>query len=328
MKFWICFIIILAATFSLQAAATPLETFCPHFSTNMPIIWQAPTNQLPKSFWTYKMLAPCPFTATILSNAVMLASLESKGFPKPSTQNSCFYADDCQQCSCAISCYFSIMPESGSIQFNEPHKNNLSEAIPDDDEIVKVALECATRFGLNGAHLIPRKVYVTLCDSNRICGRGIFLSRSLDGIGFRGNGNDNYSPEGFGIEFGGDWQVRSFSFAWPELKRDKSSRTLDANEIVSCIRAQKTIVLPNSDEEGYFNRIKLLAAAKKLNVTKITPYYGEGIYGDAGDDQPKAVSPYAELEAVADFGNSNVTVQLVSPIIALDMTRLMQSKAK
>jgi hypothetical protein len=31
----------------------------------------------------------------------------------------------------------------------------------------------------------------------------------------------------------------------------------------------------------------------------------------------------AELEAVADFGNSNATVRLLSPIIASDASRLL-----
>ena len=142
-------------------------------------------------------------------------------------------------------------------------------------------------------------------------------------MGFRGDGNDNWSPEGFGIEFGGDWQVRAFSIAWPDLERGEKSRTLHANEIISCLRAQKIIVLPNGDEEKYFERIKWLANAAKLTITKITPYYGEGILGDTNESPPKVVSPYAELEAVADLGDTNVTFQFVSPIVASDMARLI-----
>jgi hypothetical protein len=308
---------VFATAFSLQAATPRLEDFCPHFSTNMPVVWQAPTALLPASLWRYKMLVPRPFKAEVLSNAVMLASLENRGFPSPSTNITCFYSDDCH-CLCTIPCYFSIVPESGGIQFNEPHRNDLSE-----DEILKLAWECAKRFGINHAELIPRKVYVSVCDSNRICGRGIFLSRSLDGVGFRGNGNDNWSPEGFGIEAGGNWQIRSFSIAWPDLERGEKSRTLNADETIACLRAQKIIVLPNGDEEKYFERIRWLANATKVTVTKITPYYGEGILGDTNENPAKVVSPYAELEATADLDNTNVAFQFVSPIIASDMARLM-----
>ena len=315
---------ILALVYPASAGPPTWQELNSHLYTNGPIVWQASTDKMPKSFWTYKMLTPRRFTRAVLSNAVVLASLESKGFPEPSLQNSCFLLDDCQSCQCIRPCYFSIMPETGGIAFNEPHQNNLSDAIPDDDDIVKLAFECAARFGLTRPYLIPRKVYVTLCDSNRICGRGIFLSRSLDGIGFRGNGNDE-SPEGFGMEVGGNWQIRSFSLAWPELVREKSSRTLNAAEIISCIRAHKAIVLPAPDEEDYFARLKTLATAKKLTITKIIPYYGEGIIGEVptNDLPPEFVTPFAELEAVADFGNSNAVVQLVSPILSSEVNRLL-----
>jgi len=324
MKAFAVFALMLASALSSSAVLPTWQELNSHLFTNALIVWQSPTNPLPKSFWTYKMLVPRRFTRVVLSNAVVLASLEGKGFPEPSLQNSCFLSDDCQSCSCMRPCYFSIMPETGSIAFDEPHQNNLSNAIPDDDDIVKLAFECAARFGLTGPYLIPRKVYVTLCDSNRICGRGIFLSRSLDGIGFRGNGNDE-SPEGFGMEVGGNWQIRSFSLAWPELVRDKSSRTLNAAEIIHCIRAHKAIVLPDPDEEDYFARLKTLAGAKKLTITKITPYYGEGIIGEVptNDLPPEFVTPFAELEAVADFGNSNAAVRLVSPILSSEVSRLL-----
>jgi hypothetical protein len=313
--------ILTTMSFSLRAAILPMENFCPHFSTNILVVWQAPTNQLPTNLGNYKMLVPRPFKAGVLSNAVMLASLENLGFPKPDTNLTC-YSDDCH-CSCVSFCYFTIAPESGAIQFTEPHRNDLSEAIPDEKQILNMAWECAAQFGINRKELIPRKVYVSNCDSNRICGRGIFLSRSLDGIGFRGNGNDGYSPEGFGIEVGGDWQIRSFTITWPDLKRSEKSRTLNADEIIACLRAQKAIVLPNNDEEKYFERIKWLANATKVTITKVTPYYGEGILGDTNDIPAKVVSPYAEIEAIADLENTNVPFQFVSPIIASDMNRLL-----
>jgi len=43
-----------AAAFSSLADTSSLEKFYPHFFTNTPIIWQAPTNHLPKTLWTYK----------------------------------------------------------------------------------------------------------------------------------------------------------------------------------------------------------------------------------------------------------------------------------
>jgi hypothetical protein len=103
----------LAAAFS-SAAAPPLETFCPHFPTNAQIVWQAPTNHLPKNFWIYKRLPPRPFSATVISNAVVLASLQSKGFPKPSTNDFYLAADHPPNYPGTIPVIFSITPKSAS----------------------------------------------------------------------------------------------------------------------------------------------------------------------------------------------------------------------
>jgi hypothetical protein len=86
--------------------------------------------------------------------------------------------------------------------------------------------------------------------------------------------------------------------------------------------------MPNGDEENYFDRLKTLASAKKLTITKITPYYGEGMFGDVPtNDVPcKYATPFAELEAVADFGNSNATVRLLSPILSSEVRRLLGVK--
>jgi hypothetical protein len=82
------FTAIFATAFSSFADFTNSpENFSPHFSTNTGIIWQAATNDLPKSFWIYKRLPPHPFSATVISNAIVLASLQTKGFPKPSTND-------------------------------------------------------------------------------------------------------------------------------------------------------------------------------------------------------------------------------------------------
>jgi hypothetical protein len=84
---------ILAIIFSFRAAAfTSLEDISPHFSTNAQIIWQAPTNHLPKSFWIYKKL-PRVFSATTISNAMILATFQNKRFPKPSTNQIVIWAD-------------------------------------------------------------------------------------------------------------------------------------------------------------------------------------------------------------------------------------------
>ncbi len=88
--------------------------------------------------------------------------------------------------------------------------------------------------------------------------------------------------------------------------------------------------MPQGDESGYFARIKHLGDAKSLSITKITAYYAEGVLGDVptNDVPAELVIPIAELQTIADFGNSNAPAVVVSPILSSEVVRLLSNKAK
>lgn len=329
------FTAIFATAFSSFADFTNSpENFSPHFSTNTGIIWQAATNDLPKSFWIYKRLPPHPFSATVISNAIVLASLQTKGFPKPSTNDFYIPEDKPANYPGSIPIIFSITPKSSTLFYGMPHPGTNTLGIPADEILVKHAWACAVQLGVD-----PSKVALKVMTSrfnkdenyddltNQICGRGVFLSRLLDGIYFWGNGDDGPN-EGFWIEFGSSGKIQVFSLNWPNLKRFENQQAASPQQIIACIKAQKTIVIPNANEETYFQRIRTLANAKKFIVTKITPYYSEGRFGETptNDLPSEIIEPIAELEAVADFGNSNATVRLLSPIISSEVNRLLKAK--
>jgi hypothetical protein len=226
--------------------------------------------------------------------------------------------------------FFLIQPATTTISFSSTNLIFSTNDVPDDETVTRRAFECAARFGLDRAYLIPKNVYNasnapgrTDIFTNGICARGIYLSRKLDGIGFFGDAND--ISEGFSIEFGSHGQIRSFELVWPNLKPDQNNRTASRDEIIRCIREQRILIFPDNDEPNYFERVKGLASARTFTITKITPYYGEGIFGETPPDDtpPEFITPFAELEAIADFGNSNAAVRLVSPIISSDVTRLL-----
>jgi len=306
------------------------ENFSPHFSTNTEIIWQA-TNRLPESLWIYKRLPPHPFSATVISNAVVLASLQSKGFPKPSTNDFYILEDKGPNYPSLIPEIFCISPKSATISYWLPHPDNNLLGIPADEVLVRRAWAYARELGVDPAqvafktltsHFNQDENYNDL--TNQLCGRGVFLSRQLDGISFTDIG-DNGANGGFWIEFGSHEQIRAFSLVWPDLKRDKFKQTASPQQIIACIRAHKIIVIPNYNEEKYFERVRTLANAKKFTITKITPNYTEGVMGEVptNDAPPEFITPFADLEAVADFGNSNATVRLVSPIVSSEVSRLL-----
>ena len=336
MKAFVSFLAVLAAACSAFAGPTNyLERFSPDFSANTAIIWQAQTNQLPKSLWIYKRLPPQPFLASVISNAVVLAGVQDRGFPIPST-NAFFIWSAFDPCGIAFS-IFSIQPASTAISFTSTNQDSSAENVPDDETIKQRAYECAARFGLDAAHLVANDVYTRSpavgCNgtqTNGICARGIHLTRKLDGVSFFTLGKDTDDREGFSLELGSRGQIRSFSLVWPNLQRDRADSIASPLEIVRCIRGHRVLVLPDEDKPDLFGRIKTLAGAKTFTVTKITPFYSEGVFGDlpTNEEPPKTIDPFAELEAVADFGNSNMPVRLLSPILASDVVRLTMAKNK
>jgi hypothetical protein len=165
-------------------------------------------------------------------------------------------------------------------------------------------------------------------ETNFIRGRGIFLSRQLDGIPFFSADDTGCDCEGFSIEFGSGGHIQFFAFRWSELERYKSQQTASLQELTQCIKAHRTMVLSYDGEEAYLSKLKTLANATKLTITKITPYYMDDVFGDlpANYVPSKFATPFALLDAVADFGTSNATLRIISPILSSDVKKLLESK--
>jgi len=324
---------ILGAASSASAAPPTWEELSSRLFTNAAIVWQAPTDKLPKSFWIYQRKLPRIFSATVISNAIVLGSLQGKGFPKPSTNDFFIPEDKGPNYPGALATLFGIRPSDANMYFSVPNYGAGSgDKIPSDETIAAGAWKYAHQLGLDPAQLVQERFYTHLCDSdtsgqatNHVCGRGVFLSRQLEGISFFSGDNDGSGGEGFSIEFGSRGQIRIFSLRWSMVERHESQPTASPQDIIRCIQAHKTFVLPTPDEEDYFARLIKLAGVKKLTITKITPYYGEGVFGEVPtNDAPcNVATPFAELEAIADFGTSNTTVRLLSPIIASEVKRLL-----
>jgi hypothetical protein len=301
---------------------------------NAEIVWQVPTNALPKNLWVYHRLMPHVFPATVISNAVVLGSLQKRGFPKPSTNDFFILQVVPPNWPGPILTLLGIRPADANLYFSKASFTPVSQKeIPDDETIIKLARKYAPQLGLDPAKLVQEKIYAHSCDTdqaaNAVCGRGVFFSRQFDGIPFFSAADNGESAEGFSIEFGEYGKIQSFSVRWSDVERYKNERAASPDEIIRCIRAHKAIVMPNFRDDD-FATLKKLATAKKFTITKITPYYGEGIFGEVPtNDMPcEFATPFAELEAVADFGSSNTTVRLLSPILSSEVVRLLANKTR
>jgi len=325
---------VLLAIFSSVAvgATNSLQRFCPRFSTSTKITWAAPTNQLPKQLWIYHRLPPQPFPGPLIAAAANLASIETKSFP-PSSTNSFFIPSLPDACGHGT-VVFSLQPDSGTISFSSTNRNQTTNDLPSEAVVTTRAFECAKRLGLKQAELVPK----AFCDSfnapgtgcgssiTGLFGRGIFLSRILDGISFYGDANNG--SDGLCVDFGSGGKIRSFSLVWPRLERLRQSACISPEQIVRCIREQRIIVVPGDNEENYFDRIQRLTTAKAFTILKINAAYGEGIFGEAPTNSTPAqfITAFAEAEALADVGTSKMQVRFVCPIMQSDFDRLIVQK--
>lgn len=316
------------AAFSSAAAQSSWRELSAQFFTNATVIWRATNEDLPKNLWIYRTTGPRIFPQTTISNAIVLGDLKNRGIPASSTNDTCIY-DECH-CSCAIHCLFSINPQYGSISFYSPLQTDSTQHLPDDNQIIQWAWSYSRQLDIDSRQIVKKNLtshFNTDTNGNpilnQISGRGVYLSRVLDGIPFSGKGTDG-SEEGFWIEFGSYNTIRAFCLIWLELKRDHQSEIASTQQMIRCIRANKAMLMPE-DEEDYFTKLALLSHAKTVTVTKLTPYYCQGIFDDESKNAPSEfVTPFAELEAIANLEKTNLPVRIVCPITLSDINRLLK----
>jgi hypothetical protein len=308
-----------------------MERFSPHLAPTTPIRWQAGITNVPKQIWVYRRILPFVFPEAVISNAMVLASLQSKGFPKPAREPYFISKDVPANWCCGVPVIFDINPSNATLSYSNPDQSTSTAGIPDDKTILKRARLCALELGIDHSHY-KAKNWTSHFNkdsdgndlANQICGRGVFLSRELDGMAFWGTG-DNGPSEGFWLEFGSQGKIQGFSLNWPKLERFQQQPTASPQEIIACIRARKVIALPGSNEEHYFERLKALAGAKTLTITKITPYFVDGIFGEEPTNEIPStfIAPVAELEAVADLGTNQASCRIYAPILSADVRRVL-----
>ena len=325
-------LIAMISAMTLPCPADPfalMEKFSPHLSTNTPILWKA-TNQLPKDFWIYRRILPRVLSATVISNAIVMASLETNGIPEPSTND--FYVHEDMGPNYAGAIPFGIIPDDAHLYYDAPHPDTNSTDMPDDGILIQRARDCAFQLGVDLALVAAKKPsFIFNSDrdpakpTNQICGRRVFLSRQLHGITFYDH-HDNGWSEGLSFALSSGGKLRSFYLDWPELQRTETRQTASVQQLVALIRAHRVIVLRNDiHEDRFFQRIESLSNAKTFSITNVTPYYFDGELGrtNQNDVPPEYATPIAELDAVADFGNSNAAVRIFSFILSSDVTRAL-----
>ena len=106
--------------------------------------------------------------------------------------------------------------------------------------------------------------------------------------------------------------------------------TATAEEILLCIRAHKTLLVPVHEEDAYLRQVEYVARARKLTITRVTAYYGEGMYGNEPpqNEPAKEVRPVGILDATASLVTNVVSIRLYAPLLLSDVRRLLGPRAQ
>lgn len=303
------------------AGPMTLEDVSPHFPTNAEIVWQAPTNHLPQELPTY-ITVPQMFSTVTISNAMVLAAFP----PKHHISAGDFHLQDGPEDRWSRALDITI--QWGQIMYRVRTDLREPKGVPGGEEVAKRAWEYAAKLDIDPSELFekPESRETKNCEygeaTNQVCSRGTFLTRKIHGLEMR--------DFGLGITFGGQAQLRGFCLLWPDLKVDAVHPLASPEQMTQSIRAHKTVLALTGDGSMDWAKLKALSTARKVTITKITPYYGEGRYGEeATDNGPKReISPLAEMEVMAELEHSNLTVRMLGPILARDARRLLQTKSK
>ena len=120
-----------------------------------------------------------------------------------------------------------------------------------------------------------------------------------------------------------------FSLVWPDLKRDKFRNKLPArNKLLSASKRIKSSSFQTLAKKNILRELNLWQTLKHSLSRKSRPITAKEYLEKCQQTKCRLnlQLAFAELEAVADFGNSNATVRFVSPIISLEVNRLLKAK--
>jgi hypothetical protein len=118
--------VISVTVFFETAGAQSWQELSSGLFTNAEIVWRVPTNALPKNLWVYHRLLPHVFSATVILNAIVLGSLQSRGFPRSTTHYFSMTEQVPENWPGPIPVIFALQPGDAYLSYSIPHNGPIS----------------------------------------------------------------------------------------------------------------------------------------------------------------------------------------------------------
>jgi hypothetical protein len=297
--------------------------------SNINVVWKASTRNLPRAVWTYQAV-PSDVSSTVISNLVALGGFTARDRKEtPNNPHLISYANATKKK------WLLINPAWAFVDYGDPDANDfhITNGVPDRRQAFKMAGVWLSKLGIDDRQLFPNpngagvKFYggpdtVWLYPrgggpayATNIHAYGVIFYRALDGIEFSGG----CARGGGQIDFGHHAGISKILVSWRNYQRDKLYPTTTRKGLLEEIRNGKAVwYSTNADWIDW-------PSVRKITITKITPYYYSEAY-DENDKPQNAAYPFAEMEAVAYTGTTNLAFNFDCPII--DETKAAEGKSK
>ncbi len=295
----------IAAMASQLAAA--VEGGLPLPAGNFTVAWEATDGMMGKTVTVYRV-APTHFAPQVVSNMLTEMSFtdQERQPPFPDHPGAIQYAIDGKRR------YLSFIPSSGRVVYEDQDAIALPRAIqgvPSEKEALERAISLIKILGIERHQMLgkpdsPVPTYssgvmeagyfdkVAKKHVKEPCARIIIFFRQVDGWKLK--------DAGISIRFGNEGRISSLDAVWP---------TLEAHSRGEVVRTE----LERQMREGrcIWEWTARVDGLKKLTIKKVTPHY-------LFEEDQELVRPYAVMDVIADFGDTNLPGQVCCPLLKTD----------
>ena len=276
---------------------------------DIPVIWGA-TNRLPEMCPTYRVIAH-PFTSNTLSLLLDLGGFTERDRTTPLGSGVLKDRDVRYYQSQDRSKTLVLAPSQGWIVYKdkraESETKDKPDGVPSLEEAVSKSEVLISQLGIRPENLAtnpatgkPDYVHAAIersrpkAATKEIVVRYVFFRRLHDGISFHGPGLG-----GIRIGYGNQGRVSDLEIVCREVSPARLKKTAEPQRIVRWIKEGRSVI----SSEGVENVRSLRITNAEVRCLEYQGY-----------ERQKSIQPFALLNVIADTGQTNISVQIFSPI--------------
>lgn len=310
------------------AQDVPFQRFGrPFVQTNLDLIWGVLSNDLPSALSVFRVVSPTVSPA-VASNLIALGSFSAKD-----RETVPGYPEIMSYTAAGGKRSFRIIPSWAEIYYSDQDADDMhiTAGVPNAEQAFEIATNWLSKLGIDRNELTKkpdqsglqfhvgdsRAVLYKSADgppyTTNLHAREVTFMRSLGGVQVFGGS----ARGGCSILIGHHGKIANIEASWRSYHPDPPQPVAKPQTFLKWIREGKAVWRFRQDQWPSPD----WPSAKKLVITKVTPYYFSEGYSEY-DTPLNWAAPFAELEARVETAQTNSMIYLDCPIIEPDTTHV------